>query len=310
LSAFIVLEGGILSLIEDFGRYGLCDKGITNSGVMDEYAYMALNYLLQNQPNTNCIEITMGGLKLEAGDSCVIAVTGADTSFSINSVKQNIWRTHNINKGDILEFGYAKNGVRIYFGVKDGFDIKKELGSSSATLKEEIGQSLKKGDLLKFSHNEIQDYNILLKEKFIPLYPKELEVRVVLGYQDNFFKSKEIEKFFSQTYTISPQFNRMGYRLEGEPIECDIGGIISEGISFGAIQIPKDGKPIILLKERQTIGGYPKIGSALPIDCFKLSQLKAGDKVKFKVIEIEEAQKKMKIFKNSLNLRTITDKAC
>ena len=294
----MVLEGGILSLIEDFGRYGLCDKGITNSGVMDEYAYMALNSLLQNQPNTNCIEITMGGLKLEARGSCVIAVTGADARFCINSVKQNIWRTHNIKKGDILEFGYAKNGVKIYFGVKGGFHREKELDSNSTTLKEGIGQSLKKGNLLSFSHDETQDYSILLKEKFIPSYPKELEIRVVLGYQDSFFKSKEIEKFFSQTYTISPQFNRMGYRLEGEPIKCEIGGIISEGISFGAIQIPKDGKPIILLKERQTIGGYPKIGSVLPIDCFKLSQLKAGDRVKFKVMGIEEAQKKMKIFKS------------
>jgi len=295
----MVLEGGILSLIEDFGRYGLCDKGITNSGVMDEYAYMTLNSLLQNQSNTNCIEITMGGLKLEAWGSCVIAVTGADAGFCINSVKQNIWRTHNIKKGDILEFGYARSGVRIYFGVKGGFDIKKELGSNSTTLKEEIGQSLKKGDLLKFSHDETEDYYVSLKEKFMPLYPRELEVRVILGYQNSFFKSEEIEKFFSQTYTVSPQFSRMGYRLEGEPIKCDIGGIISEGISFGAIQIPKDGKPIILLKERQTIGGYPKIGSALPIDCFKLSQLKAGERLKFKAIEIEEAQKKMKMFTNS-----------
>lgn len=299
MSTFTILEGGILSLVEDFGRYGLCDKGITNSGVMDEYAYMILNSLLQNQPNTNCIEITMGGLKLEAKGSCVIAVTGADTGFCINSIKQNIWRTHNIKKGDILEFGYAKEGVRTYFGVKGGFDIEKELGSNSTTLKEEIGQSLKKGDLLSFSNDETCDYNVLLKEKFIPAYPKELEVRVILGYQNSFFKPEEIEKFFSQTYTISPQFNRMGYRLEGEEIKCEIGGIISEGISFGAIQIPKDGKPIILLKERQTIGGYPKIGSALPIDCFKLSQLKAGDKVNFKAIEIEEAQKKMKNFLDS-----------
>jgi len=309
LSAFMVLKGGISSLIEDFGRYGLCDKGITNSGVMDEYAYMVLNSLLQNQPNTNCVEIKMGGFKLEARDSCTIAATGADAHFSINSVKQNIWRTHNIKKGDILEFEYAKNGVMIYFGVKGGFDIKKELGSNSTTLKEGIGQNLKKGDLLRFSHNETQYYQSLLKEKFIPLYPKELEIRVVLGYQNSFFKSEEIENFFSKAYIVSRQFNRMGYRLEGEPIECDIGGIISEGISFGAIQIPKDGKPIILLKERQTIGGYPKIGSALPIDCFKLSQLKAGDRVKFKAIEIEEAQKKMKIFKKALNLRTITGKA-
>ncbi len=299
MSAFRVIEGGILSLIEDFGRYGLCDKGITNSGVMDEYAYMILNSLLQNQPNTNCVEITMGGLKLEALSSCVIAVTGADASFSINSVKQKIWRTHNINKGELLEFGYTKNGVRIYLGVKGGFDTERELGSSSVTLKEEIGHNLKKGEILNFSNDKTDNYNISLKEKFIPSYPKELDIRVVLGYQDSFFKSHEIEKFFSQTYSVSPQFNRMGYRLEGEPIKCEIDGIISEGISFGAIQIPKDGKPIILLKERQTIGGYPKIGSLLPIDCFKLSQLKAGDRVKFSPIDIKEAQKKMLLFQNT-----------
>ncbi len=298
MSAFRVIEGGILSLIEDFGRYGLCDKGITNSGVMDKYAYIVLNSLLQNQPNTNCIEITMGGLKLEAINSCVIAITGADASFSINSIKQNIWRTHNIKKGDILEFGYAKNGVRIYLGVKGGFDTELELGSSSVTLKEEIGHNLKKGEILKFSNDKTLDYNISLKEKFIPLYPKKLDLRVVLGYQDSFFKLQEIEKFFSQTYTVSPQFSRMGYRLEGEPIKCEINGIISEGISFGAIQLPKDGKPIILLKERQTIGGYPKIGSLLPIDCFKLSQLKVGNRVKFRPIGIKEAQEKMILFRN------------
>jgi biotin-dependent carboxylase-like uncharacterized protein len=296
LSSFKVLSGGLLSIIEDFGRFGLNDKGITNSGVMDEYAYIILNKLLQNSSNTNCIEITLGGLKLEVDDTCTIAVTGADANFAINSKKVDIWKTHNLKKGDLLEFGFAKKGARVYLGVKDGFDIKKELGSNSVTIKENIGSNLKNGDELKFLNNSTKDYNIRLKEEFIPVYNDNLTLRVILGYQEKYFDKKQKENFFSQTYKISSQNNRMGYRLESNPIECKIEGIISEGISFGAIQIPKDGQPIILLKDRQTIGGYPKIGSVLPIDCFKLSQLKAGNSIKFKPISLKDAQAKMNDF--------------
>jgi len=291
-----VLEAGILSLVEDFGRFGLCDKGITNSGVMDEYAFRALNYILQNENGTNCIEITIGGLKLEAGGECVVGVTGADVDFRINSQNCDIWKTYNIKKGDILEFGFAKSGARAYLGVKGGFEIEKELGSNSVTMKEGLGENLKKGDRVPFSKTYTQFHNISLKKEFIPHYENSLTLRVLLGYQDGFFSKEEIEKFFSQTYTISTQNNRMGYKLNAEPIKCQINGIISEGISFGAIQIPKDGQPIILLKDRQTIGGYPKIGSVLPIDCFRLSQMKAGGKINFKPIGIKEAQEKMKLF--------------
>jgi len=301
LSCFKVISGGLLSLIEDFGRFGLSDKGITNSGVMDEYAYIILNKLLQNSVNTNCIEIALGGLKLEVDDTCTIAVTGADADFSINSKKVDIWKTHNLKQGDLLEFLFAKNGARIYFGVKGGFDIKKELKSNSVTIKENIGKNLQNGDILNFLDNDILYETVYLKKEFIPSYDTNLTLRVVLGYQDNFFTKEEIENFFKQSYTISSQNNRMGYRLESQPIKCKIDGIISEGISFGAIQIPKDGQPIILLKERQTIGGYPKIGSVLPIDCFKLSQLKAKDTINFKPISIKEAQEKMELF-NSLIL--------
>ncbi len=289
MSFLRVLEQGILSMVEDFGRFGLCDKGITNSGVMDEYAYMALNHILQNRVGENCIEVTLGGLKLEAQDNCVVAVTGADVDFNINSEKMSNWKTHNVKKGDILELGYATSGVRAYLGVKGGFDIKKELGSNSVTLKENIGKSLKNGDMLKLNLNKPQEYNISLKKEFIPIYGDNLTLRVLLGYQEDFFGKNEIEKFFSQTYTISSQNNRMGYKMDAEPVKCQLNGIISEGISFGAIQIPKDGQPIVLLKDRQTIGGYPKIGSVLPIDCFRLSQMRAGDKIRFQPISIEEA---------------------
>ncbi len=304
MSYFRVIDGGILSLIEDFGRFGLCDKGITNSGVMDEYAYIMANKLLQNTQNTNCIEITLGGLKLQASDSCKISITGADCSCKINSKEARNWRTHNLNKGDIVEFGYAKSGMRIYLAVKGGFKVPDVLGSASVTIKEKLGgldgDKLKKGDILHFSNLQFFENNTALKENLIPQYKKSLDLRIVLGYQVDFFEKEDIDKFFSAIYTISSQNNRMGYRLEGEAIECKVDGIVSEGICFGAVQIPKDGQPIVLLKDRQTIGGYPKIGSVLPIDCFKLSQLRAGDSVTFKPIEIKRAEKKMELFNSSL----------
>ena len=299
-----MIDGGILSLIEDFGRFGLCDKGITNSGVMDEYAYIMANKLLQNTQNTNCIEITLGGLKLQTSDSCKISITGADCSCKINSKEVSNWKTHNLNKGDTVEFGYAKNGMRIYLAVKGGFKVPNVLGSASVTIKEKLGgldgDKLKKGDILHFSNLQFSQNNTALKKNLIPKYKKNLDLRVVLGYQNDFFEKKEIDKFFSTSYTISSQNNRMGYRLEGEPIDCMADGIISEGICFGAVQIPKDGQPIVLLKDRQTIGGYPKIGSVLPIDCFRLSQLRAGDSIAFKPIVIKKAEEKMKLFNSSL----------
>ncbi len=290
-------------MIQDNGRFGLCHKGLTQSGSMDEYAYRVANQLLGNSQNTNCIEITLGGLKLECDDSCTISVCGADAKFTINGQVAGIWRTHHLHKGDVLGFKFATSGVRTYLCVNGGFDIPPELGSCATTIKEGIGglngKSLQKGDIVNFSNNTLQKEYHIHKATFIPRYTQNLTLRVILGYQDSYFERKEVEKFFSQTYTILPENNRMGYKLKSDPIHCTIGGIISEGISFGAIQIPKDGQPIILLKDRQTIGGYPKIGSVLPIDCFKLAQLRTGSQVTFEAISITLAQEKMKLFYES-----------
>ncbi len=123
-----------------------------------------------------------------------------------------------------------------------------------------------------------------------------MTLRVILSYQDYSFSQEEQNKFFNSSYKVTSDFNRMACKLSGEKIESTLDGIVSEGISFGAIQIPKDGQPIILLKDRQTIGGYPKIGSVLSIDCFKLAQAKIGSEVRFELIDIREAQEKLRDF--------------
>ena len=179
-------------------------------------------------------------------------------------------------------------------GVFGGFNIKKEFDSNSVTIKENFGgldgNILKKGVTLPFFKYK-KFCNSFLKKEYIPNYKSELILRVIFSYQEKDFKKEEKEKFLNTDYFITKDFNRMAFKLKGEPIKCDKNGIISEGIAFGSIQIPKDGQPIILLKERQTIGGYPKIGVVLGIDCFKLSQAKFNTKIRFEEISYEEALK-------------------
>jgi biotin-dependent carboxylase-like uncharacterized protein len=237
----------------------------------------------------------MVGLKLNATSSTQIAVTGADLNFKINGVKKPIWQTHDIQIGDIISFDRRVSGQRAYLAVKGGFTIDKRYGSYSTTLKEDIGFRLDRGNFLPFESYS-QRYIARVQKEYIPKYNDYLTLRLLLSYQDDYFSSKEKERLFSSIYEITLYSDRMGYKLEGNPITPNQGGIISEAIAFGSVQIPKDGQPIILLKERQTIGGYPKIGTILPIDCFKLTQLSIGSKVRFEKIEIEEAQKKSVFF--------------
>jgi biotin-dependent carboxylase-like uncharacterized protein len=294
-----IVNNPIFVTLQDKGRYGYSYIGVTNSGVMDEYAYLCANKMLGNSLETNILEIAFSNVIFKANASTVICITGAVCEFFINDIAKNCWQTHNIQKDDIIKIGKIINGNRVYLGIFGGFDIKKEFGSNSTTIKESLGgingDKLKKGDILPFKGHLIS-HNIRLKKEFIPSYEDELTLRVVLSYQDENFSKEQKEKFFSSIFTVTNDFNRMACKLNGEPIICDINGIISEGISFGAIQIPSDGQPIVLLKDRQTIGGYPKIGSVLSIDCFKLSQAKANTKVRFEEISIIQASKKLKEF--------------
>ena len=294
-----IINSPIFATIQDKGRFSYTSIGVTNSGVMDEYAYLVANKMLENELDSNIIEIAFSNVHFQAKTNTTIAVTGAKCEFYINDVLKTTWQTFNVKAGDIIKVGKINEGTRVYLAVKDGFDIKKEFGSNSTTLKEKLGgldgDRLKKSQILP-CNSFVQNHNVRLKEQFIPKYEDKLELRVILSYQDEFFPQEQIDKFFSSTYEVTNEFNRMGCKLKGEKIACDINGIISEGISFGAIQIPSDGQPIILLKDRQTIGGYPKIGSVLPIDCFKLAQAKPSCKITFKPIEITEAQAKQKEF--------------
>ena len=302
--SFKVIKAGIFTTLQDRGRFSFTHLGVTNSGVMDEYATLAAHKLLNNNLNDNILEITFSNVELQANENTTICITGAICELYINDKLKKTWQTHTIHKDDNIKVGKILEGQRVYLAVKNGFNIPKEFGSNSTTIKESLGgisgTQIKNDDILPYIKNDEIITN-RWKEKYIPSYTNELTLRVLLSYQEDSFDSEEKEKFFNSTYTITPDFNRMACKLKGQIIKSSLEGIISEAITFGSIQIPKDGQPIILLKERQTIGGYPKIGSVLSIDCFKLAQMKIGSIIRFEEVNIVNAQKKLKDFYSIFN---------
>lgn len=294
MNGFRVHNGGILCSIQDAGRKGLNDIGLSQSGAMDERSFGYANLLVGNAFNTPTIEIALGGASFVALGSMCIAICGADMSPTCNGHPLALWATHQLRKGDTLSFGYASKGQFCYLAIAGGFKTPFLYGSFSTSLKEGLGgiegRKLKKDDVLLSVEARCPISRRVLEKEFIPSFPDEVTLRVVKGYQESLFDAKAHEVFFTTPYTYKGEGDRMGYRLSGEKISSRVTGILSEPICFGAIQIPAHGEPIVLLKERQTIGGYPKIGSVITVDCFKLAQVQAGAKVRFEAITQEKAR--------------------
>ena len=279
-----VIQPGLLSLLQDAGRIGQHRIGLTNGGPLDAQAFAACNRLLQNPEGATAIEVSFGGLQLEVAVDTFICVTGAEVPVSINDREQPRWEVLPVAAGDNIALAFAEHGCRAYLGVAGGFDIAPSFGSTATVLRENIGglrgDKLQAGDTLPCEPQRTRRL-LYLDREHQPRYQEMATVRVIPGYQQKHFSRFQQRRFFSHAFTVSDRSDRMGYRLEGPAIECDIEGILSEGICFGAIQVPADGQPIELLNDRQTIGGYPKIGSALSLDCAHLAQLRPGGTVHF-----------------------------
>jgi len=298
---FSVTKAGMLSLIQDAGRFGAFNIGLTNGGPVDLLAFQWANRLCSNTLNATVIEISLGGLTLTAQVDTTLAVTGANMPLTINGEIKALWRSYHVKAGDVIALGFAMQGVRCYLAVAGGFCITPSFGSTATVCREGVGGlhggKLLVGDVLACASNIMNNKNInsnkkqnlLLADKLIPTYTDEVILHTVPSYQQQHFSSHQQRLFFSNEYTVSKKFDRMGYRLEGKAISCDIDGILSEGICLGAVQIPADGQPIVLLNDRQTIGGYPKIGAVSSIDTAKLGQLNQGGKVRFEPISMEQA---------------------
>ncbi len=290
----LVKQPGLLSLLQDSGRFGAHQIGLTNGGPLDQQAYAWANRLLGNQPNACAIEVSFGGLQLQTQVDTYIAVTGAPMALTIDGIEHDLWTAHKVTAGAHINLGFCQQGARAYLAVAGGFQTPIEFGSRSTVVRENIGglqQGAKLTDNDRLACTETRTMaSFTLPAAQRPTYTDHTELRVVLGYQHDLFSPTKQALFFSSTYTLTDRADRMGMRLSGPDVSCDTTSMLSEGICYGAIQIPADGQPIVLLNDRQTIGGYPKIGSVISQDTARLAQLRPGDTVTFKAVDLHQAQ--------------------
>ncbi|GAB6100526.1 biotin-dependent carboxyltransferase family protein [Halanaerocella petrolearia] len=298
MSKLVVERAGLLTTIQDKGRYGYQQYGMPVAGAMDKYAFQVANILAGNSRNLPALEITLQGPTIRFTGSCRVAIAGANLGAKLNGRRVSSWTSFRVDTGDRLSFSRPKEGCRAYLAVSGGLKIYQVMESSATYLRGELGghngRRLEKGDTLDVAKEEGENFSGLIKveQEYIPQYQDSIEARVIIGPQEKAFSQEVLTKLLDAEYKISLQSDRMGYRLDGPTLEHqESADIISEGISLGAIQVPGDGKPIIMMADRQTTGGYTKIANVISVDIPELAQLKPGDKVGFKAVSVKTAQR-------------------
>ncbi len=288
-----ILQAGPLSTVQDLGRTGSQSLGFPVSGAMDTRALRIGNLLVGNPEGAAAVEMTLSGMTVEFTAAGVIALTGADMMPTLNGEPMPVWTAVYVHAGDRLVCGAAVRGLRAYFCVAGGIDVPEVMGSRSTALKVALGgfegRKLAAGDWIGYAAAR---ENAAGRSHTPDEYPETVVLRAVPGPQDDLFTEKGLETFFGSVYTVTPASDRMGIRLEGEAVETvRTSDIISDGIAPGSVQIPSSGKPIVLMADRQTTGGYAKIATVCSFDLWRLAQARPGTKVVFRRVTLEAAQK-------------------
>jgi biotin-dependent carboxylase-like uncharacterized protein len=295
--AIEVLDAGPQTTVQDLGRHGYLRYGIPPSGPMDRWAFVLANRLVGNPDSAAALECTLVGPRLHAHEKMVIAVTGAEMPVTVNDREVPRWTAIGIKPGDLIRLGPARSGVRAYLAIVGGIDVPVILGSRSTYLRGRLGgyegRALRKGDLLTLaSPNAATDRleGRTVRSGAIPDYGGEPDVRVILGPQADRFTAEGIEAFVTGPYEMTSHSDRMGARLTGPLIAHARGhDIISDGIPLGGIQVVGEGQPIVLLVDRQSSGGYTKIATVCSFDISRLSQVKPGQRLRFRETHVAEA---------------------
>lgn len=305
-----VLNAGLLTTIQDIGRTGSQKFGVLVSGAMDSYSMRIANLLVGNEEREGVFEITLFGTMLQFEEDTLIAITGGDLQTTIDGIPVANWRPVIIKKGSILKFGFAIEGCRAYLAIAGGIDVPVVMGSKSTYLVAGIGgfegRALQQNDQLSFGQlTESNDKVFTQIEQMgtpdwaVPHHPlinlaSTQTIRIIEGSEYQYFDEASKQRLVREPYVVTPQSNRMGLRLEGQALSLtEKLELLSEGVTFGTIQIPPNGKPIILMADRQTAGGYPKIGQVITADLGSLSQVKPNAKLYFKLITHAQAEREL-----------------
>lgn len=310
MEVFELLWSGALTTIQDTGRFGYQQYGIPVSGAMDKFALRAANRLLDNMECAAGLECTLFGPKLRFLNNTLIVIAGGDLVPLLNDQSLPMWEVVQVQKGDTLSWRGIRNGCRAYLSVAGGIDVPVVLGSRSTYLRAGIGglegRALRAGDVLKSVPVSSEKMKCLIGRKvpkeLIPEYKSFEEIRVILGPQADHFPEESIATFLNSRYTITPESDRMGYRLEGPEIkQKGKADIVSDGIPWGAVQVPGNHKPIILMADRQTVGGYTKIATVITPDMSKLGQMKPGDKIRFREVNLAQGHRLLNAFQKMID---------
>ena len=293
-----VLQPGLLTTVQDLGRFGFQRFGMPVSGAMDTTALRFANRLVRNPDHAAALEITIKGPKLQFETNAVIAITGGDLSPSVEGTPVHNWVALHVQRGNTLTFGQRRAGARAYVAIAGGLDSPMVLGSRSTHIRSRTGgidgRVLMKGDKLIGGQPAKGSEKLVGNEvpaSLRPAYNPNPTLRAVLGPQADHFVPEAVEVLVSNRFAVSPQSDRMGYRLVGPRlVHAGPPDIVSDATAFGALQVPANQQPILLMADRQTTGGYPKIAVVISADLPLAGQLMPGDTVGFRLVDLSEAQ--------------------
>lgn len=299
-----ILEPGALTTVQDLGRPGHLRYGIPPSGPVDHASFLVANRLAGNADGAAGLECTVLGPRFEVDEPCAIAVTGAAMPLTVNGAEAPAWTTLILGPGDVVKLGAARAGVRGYVALSGGLDVPPLLGSRSTYVRGRLGgldgRALRKDDRLRLFPAPRPPVR-RARARVIPDFGGAPEIRVVLGPQAERFTEEGLRTFLGSDYEMLPQSDRMGARLSGPRIAHGRGhDIISDGIALGSIQVPGDGQPIALLVDRQSTGGYTKVATVGSFDIGRLGQVKPGHRLRFRAIDLDEAQRTLRTWRADL----------
>jgi len=304
--AIRVGQPGLLTTVQDTGRFGEYAIGMPPSGAMDVFSYQVGNYLVGNEEGTAGLEITYFGPELTFTEDHIIAITGAEMPPKINGEKVPTWETLGVREGDVLSFDYLKNGARSYLAVAGGIDVPVFMHSRSTYtligLGGHEGRALQEGDELAVGEDgdRSERVGMAVAREQLPAFYDETELRVIIGLASYRLTEESMQEFLNTTWTVTPDADRVGYRYRGGELKfvereqpagagADQANVVDFGYPIGSIQVPGGVEPIVLLNDAVTGGGYATIGTVISADRDKLAQTKTNDKTRFRSVDLDEA---------------------
>lgn len=295
VSAVLVVRSGLLTTVQDRGRWGLQSRGVPVAGAMDPCSHRLANALVGNGPDAATLEVTLVGPELEFDDEHLVAVAGAGFELSVDGRSVPATTAFLVGAGGRLQFGKRLRGARAYVGIAGGIAVPAIFGSRATHLMSAMGgmegRAIRAGDRLPLGEPVSRpSWRTQPRLPIVALPNGYAELRVLPGPQQEYFAPEALETLLAGPYTVGRKSDRMGYRLEGPRLARARGAdIISDATPFGALQVPASGEPILLMADRQTTGGYPKIATVITADLSVAGQLKPGDQVSFVTCSLKEA---------------------